>query len=399
MRNVVSIGFMVIILIALAGCSQQSSSNPAQTLNFVDPHMPRSVTKRDLRIIHFSDRPVSFEVANGLAYFEGDIVIGKIAEIEALAGKGLSTQAIGLKSGTVLHAWRWENRIVPYTISGSFSANAQLFINNAIKHWEDKTAIHFVPRTTETDYITFITDSGCASYVGKIGGAQNIWLAEGCGFGATVHEIGHAMGYWHEQSRCNRDAYVQVNYSQIQAGLAYNFDKNCADGTQIGSYDYDSIMHYPKWGFAIDANACFAGNLTKCTIVPLNGVDPDRIGQSNGLSPKDLNGVKVRYLSTLPCTSTSCRYITGVLNSGLARAYIAPAGATLEAWTEGAPGTNFNLSLQRQNGANWATVATSAGPTSSEHILRSGLAAGTYRWRIASASGSATGSYDLWTLP
>ncbi len=249
------------------------------------------------------------------------------------------------------------------------------------------------------NYINFIVDSGCASYVGKIGGAQNIWLAEGCGFGATVHEIGHAMGYWHEQSRCNRDTYVQVNYSQIQPGLAYNFDKNCVDGTMIGAYDYDSIMHYPKWGFAIDYWGCVGGDLTKCPIVPKNGVDPNRIGQTNGLSPKDLNGVKVRYLSTFPCTSTSCTYRTGIINSGSSRAYAVTYNSTLEAWTEGAPGTNFNLYLQRFDGTKYVTVASSASATSNEHILATGLVSGTYRWLIRSASGSLTGSYDFWNLP
>lgn len=330
---------------------------------------------------------------------KGDIVIGKIEDLDALAEQGLGTQALGIRWSSVAHAWRWENRIVPYTIHSSFSANAEQFIQNAIKHWEDQTAIHFVPRTTETDYISFIPDAGCASYVGKIGGAQNIWLAEGCGFGATVHEIGHAMGYWHEQSRCNRDAYVQVNYSQIQSGLAYNFDKNCADGTMIGAYDYDSIMHYPKWGFAIDANACFNGDLTKCTIVPLNGVDPNRIGQTNGLSPKDINGMTVRYRSTFPCTSTSCKYRTGIINSSLSKAYTVAYNSTLEAWTEGAPGTDFNLYLQRYNGTSWVNVASSAGSSSTEHVLATGLVSGTYRWVIRSAAGSPTGSFDLWTLP
>jgi hypothetical protein len=306
-----------------------------------------------------------------------------------------------IKSGSILHAWRWESRVVPYTISSSFSANAQTFINNAIKHWENKTAIHFVPRTTETDYISFIPDSGCASWVGKVGGAQNIWLAEGCGFGATVHEIGHALGYWHEQSRCNCDAYVQVNYDQIQPGLAYNFDKNCDDGTMIGAYDYDSIMHYPKWAFALDGgSACFFNNdLSKCTILPLNGVDPNRIGQTNGLSTRDLNGVVVRYRSTFPCTSTSCKFRAGVINSGLSKVYNINYNSTLEAWLEGAPGTNFDLYLQSFNGTTWVNVASSTGAGSTHHVLATGLASGSYRWRVRSVSGSPTGSFDLWTLP
>ncbi len=151
MRVLLSVIAMVGLLLGLSSCAKQVTPQVNQNIRLVDGHMPKAATNRDIRVIHFADRPVSFEVFNGLVYFEGDIVLGKIEDLEALAGQGLDTQAIGIKSGTVLHAWRWDSRVVPYTISSSFSANAQLFIQNAIKHWEDKTAIHFVPRTTETE--------------------------------------------------------------------------------------------------------------------------------------------------------------------------------------------------------------------------------------------------------
>ena len=235
---------LLIILLLLSSCARQSTSAPInQNLGFVKSFMPKSATNTDIRVIHFSDRSVGFEVADGLAYFEGDIVLGKIADIEALAGKGLSTQAIGLTSNTVLHDKLWEIRVVPYAISGTFSATAKQFIKDAIKHWEDKTPIHFIPRTNQADYIRFVMGSGCSSVVGKQGGQQIITLEEACGFGAAVHEIGHSMGYWHEQSRCNRDAFLQINFDNIQPGAEPNFDKICAEGIQIGGYDYDSIMH------------------------------------------------------------------------------------------------------------------------------------------------------------
>jgi hypothetical protein len=390
---------VVVVLGLVAACSQgpspsRDSSAPLETYLAAWQDSPS-----DIHTAHFSDESVTYEVIDGLAVYEGDIVLGSAAEVEALASEGLSAQSIGIRNSLTNHAYRWESRVVPYRLSTSLSATTRTFIEAAIQHWEEKTPIHFVPRTTETDYLYFIPSTGCASYVGKQGGAQNVWIAEACGFGATVHEIGHAMGYWHEQSRCDRDSYVEIFYANIQSGYEYNFDKLCADGIRIGGYDLDSIMHYPKWAFALDSWACYQGNLSQCTILPKNGVDPDRIGQRNGLSAGDLNGVMVRYRSTFPCTVAACKYRNGVVSSGASKTFTAASSSTLRGWLEGSPGTNFNLYLQRREGSIWVNVASSVNATSTEQIIRTSLPAGTYRWRIGSVVGSATGSFDFWTNP
>ena len=55
----------------------------------------------------------------------------------------------------------------------------------------------------------------CWSYVGMIGGSQNISIAPGCTALIPVHEIFHALGRWHEQSRPDRDNFVTVNVNNV----------------------------------------------------------------------------------------------------------------------------------------------------------------------------------------
>ena len=59
----------------------------------------------------------------------------------------------------------------------------------------------------------------CRSYLGKQGDKQTLTLGSGCGSIATVlHELMHAIGFLHEQSRPDRNYYVNVLYENILPG-------------------------------------------------------------------------------------------------------------------------------------------------------------------------------------
>jgi serine protease len=73
--------------------------------------------------------------------------------------------------------------------------------------------------------------------------------------------------------------------------------------------------------------------------------------------------------------------------------YFSRASGTHRGWLRGPSNADFDLYLQKWNGAAWVTVARSESATSEEQIAYTGTA-GYYRWRVYSYSGS--GTYTFW---
>ncbi|XP_037029201.1 zinc metalloproteinase nas-13-like [Bradysia coprophila] len=124
---------------------------------------------------------------------------------------------------------------------------------SGLNHIVGRTCMRFKTRTTETDYVRVFQGSGCYSYVGRIGGRQDLSLGNGCVFmGTIVHEVIHAIGFYHEQSRSDRDNYVIINWENIAEGQQHNFDK--FEDTMVSPfnvpYDYSSVMHYSRTAFS-----------------------------------------------------------------------------------------------------------------------------------------------------
>lgn len=71
-----------------------------------------------------------------------------------------------------------------------------------------------------------------------------------------MHELLHAAGMKHEQSRCDRDDWVKIFTSKIiqdaDGENIHQFDKHCDGYTDVYEYDFGSIMHYSPYAFSVD---------------------------------------------------------------------------------------------------------------------------------------------------
>src|SRR3954451_19224413 len=128
----------------------------------------------------FPARAVRYAVVDGLALFEGDIVLGTEEEMQRQTDE-LSTVLSGEVSMSVVISgaqFRWPGCRIPYTIAPALPDQAR--VTDAIAHWESRTRFRFVVRTTEADYVTFRPGTGCSSAVGRRGGQQFVNLGSGC---------------------------------------------------------------------------------------------------------------------------------------------------------------------------------------------------------------------------
>ncbi|RKH44499.1 hypothetical protein D7Y23_27480 [Corallococcus sp. AB050B] len=200
-------------------------------------------------------REVKYQAVNGLALFEGDIILGTVEDVErespkvkAQAANHVSAESIQISGSSK----RWPNGVVPYVhVYGSLDDN--YVINDAIRHWQRKTGLRFVPLSASTptsvDHVYFVKGQGCYSHVGRKGGRQFITLEGACGLSGVIHELGHAIGFWHEQSREDRDTYVEILWDNIEDGKEHNFEQHISDSDDFGPYDFASVMHYHSTAF------------------------------------------------------------------------------------------------------------------------------------------------------
>ncbi|XP_072237392.1 high choriolytic enzyme 2-like isoform X1 [Leuresthes tenuis] len=177
--------------------------------------------------------------------------------------------------------------MIPYVVSRQFPKHEKRKIQKAMKAFKGRTCIRFTPRRRENDFISIVNKQGCYSALGRQGGRQELSLNRGgCMYSGIIqHELIHALGFQHEQTRSDRDKHVRINWGNIIQQSAYNFKKHNTNNLNT-PYDYSSIMHYGKTAFSIGYG--------KDSITPI----PNRnvpIGQRRGMSRWDIKRINLLY--------------------------------------------------------------------------------------------------------
>lgn len=192
----------------------------------------------------------------------------------------------------------WPDGNVFYEFDGNTTPGNQAAMRAAMDVLESVCNVAFIPRTAEPNYLHIQDSTGNNSMVGMVGGMQIVNIYNWNYTFIMAHELMHALGVWHEQSRPDRAMYVNVNYANIQSGYEHNFDIQ-ADASTVGPYDFESIMHYDACAFSVCCPPGFtcncAASCAPIQALPVYASFQNIMGSRSRLSDGDIAGLQAKY--------------------------------------------------------------------------------------------------------
>ncbi|XP_055352683.1 hatching enzyme 1.2-like [Paramacrobiotus metropolitanus] len=221
-----------------------------------------------------------------------EIIITPSATLLKMSVDLLPTEYMVPKRNTLKY---WPNKTIAVDISSRFAPEERITIWNALQALSESvdSCITFINKTFhESDFLFFQKGKLCDARIGYNGGRHVVKLSVECldpgELGFVQHEVLHALGFFHEHSRSDRDNWVDINYENVKPIKKKEFSK-LKFRTWDLPYDYLSVLHY-------SSDAC-AVNDTIPTVKPTSlAVSLTTIGQRKGLSPTDIQRVKIPYM-------------------------------------------------------------------------------------------------------
>lgn len=212
----------------------------------------------------------------------------------------------------------WADGVVLYRFSSdpssSFTAAEKRSIEAGMDLWRHpKTWLVFeelsgTATSSDPGHILFVKSIRCftPSYgQPPTGSTVRMELTTGCALDNSVpaHEIGHAIGLYHEHQRKDRAPLININEANIDNSLFpfcspsvpfscgdSQFNRTTQTANPTGPFDFDSIMMY--------ANNIFALPGTNI-ITPVDPTIPLTFGNPSDISQGDIEVIDILYLRKL----------------------------------------------------------------------------------------------------
>lgn len=275
--------FMVTAVLVLWSCQKEDVEVTDTSL------IPNSSAQSETKILMGAEIPVV--KAEDDKYIHGDMILYE-EQFDQVGGKA-NPEPTNLQGKLAITGGvrKWENNTVVYVIQSGFSSTLLQMIQDSFDEWESKTAIRFKERTNESTYVTIRPNGNscnCGSAtLGSFGNRGIIQIGSRTTTYVMIHEIGHTLGYIHEQNRSDRDDYVRVLFNNIQSGAEDQFYKSTSASLFTNRMDTASTMMYGSYTFSRNGSP---------TIVDLNGDPLPR--RSGNLSAGDIAGTNIAYPPT-----------------------------------------------------------------------------------------------------
>lgn len=188
----------------------------------------------------------------------GSIMVGPMAGTKVIYTAN-ATRAVGRHPNENVF---WS--MVRYVIDPSLTTSERNVLRSAIQHIESKTNVRFYNATGQPTvdptygfaypYVNVQNNPESTnvskSYVGRIGGKQDLKIGSACGVGVVVHELCHACAMYHEHCRYDRDNYITVNTNNIEDDALSDVRKITSNYYIRGAFDFNSIMIYGSYTFS-----------------------------------------------------------------------------------------------------------------------------------------------------